>query len=415
MKKVLLTILILIPFLGFSQFWNFASSNQDWTKKGSGQYTVAPYGQTSGNLHLTVTGNNVATNNFFVLENLLQTIPGPTNYRFLRIKLTNSSPINQIAFRADATNPTGGTKSISLLPNLTTQQEVFIDLTGIVWPGMPPSTSTFTPGAPGTYELRFQKAGNDLWQTSQYIAIDEIEFLTDIVKNDHVFDVIDNWLGETNTSNGTNVSVAGGKIIITPIGAINAKIINNFYSIDGANKYIHILYKNNSTINNSLRVNYFSPTDSYAAQKSFPNEYITTDSSDSELIIDANAVSDWTGYIRKFSLVLSNYDGTSEVPANVNTSTLEIERIVVNNSNIPLSTSSFKTNSVLVYPNPVKDYLSINSDIEINSVEIYNLSGQLISKNNISKNIKTTNLSSGVYIVKVFSLDNVIDFKFIKE
>lgn len=415
MKRILLTISILIPFFGFSQLWDFASSNQDWTKKGSGQYSVAPYGQTAGNLHLTVTGNNVATNNFFVLENLLQTIPSPTNYRFLRIKLTNSSPVNQIAFRADATNPTGGTKSVSLLPNLTTQQEVFIDLTGIVWPGMPPSTSTFTPGTPGTYELRFQKPASDLWQTSQYIAIDELEFMTDIVKNDHVFDTVDNWSGETNASNGTNISVTGGKIIITPVGAINAKIINNFYSIDAANKYIHILYKNNSTVNNSLRVNYFSPTDSYAAQKSFPNEYITTNASDSELIIDANAVSDWTGYIRKISVVLSNYDGTIEVPTNVDTNTLEIERIVVNNSNTPLSSSSFETSSVFIYPNPVKDYLSINSDVEIDSVEIYNLSGQLILKNNNSKNIQTTNLSSGVYLIKIFSFNNVLDFKFVKE
>jgi hypothetical protein len=405
MKRILLTISILIPFLGFSQLWDFASSNQDWTKKGSGQYTVATYGTTADNLHLTVTGTNTS-NNFLVLENLVQSINTPTtDFKFLRVKLANNSVVETMTFRADATNPSGANKSVTIVPNSTSNTEYFIDLTGITWGS----------GAAGTYELRFQKPGTSSWGTSQYIAIDEIEFMTDIVKNDHIFDDADNWVGETNASNGTTVSVTGGKIIVASTGAINAKIKNDFYSIDGANKYIHILYKNNSTVNNSLRVNYFSPTDSYASQKSFPNEYITVDASDSELIIDANAVADWTGYVRRISLVLSNYDGTSELPANVDTNTLEIERIVVNNSNTPLSSSSFETNNIFIYPNPVKDYLSINSDIEIDSVEIYNLSGQLISKNSISKNIQTTNLSFGVYIVKVFSLDNVLEFKFIKE
>lgn len=405
MKRILLVITILIPLVGFSQLWNFYSSNQDWTKKGSGQYTVATYGTTPGNLHLSVTGTTT-TNNFFVLENLVQSVNTPTaNFKFLRVKLTNNSVVNTMTLRADATNPTGANKSVTILSNSTSNLEYFIDLTGITW----------GTGAAGTYELRFQKAGTDTWATSQYIAIDEIEFMTDVVKNDHLFDIADNWLGETNASNGTNVSVSGGKIIVSSTGAINAKIKNDFYSIDGANKYIHILYKNNSTVNNSLRVNYFSPTDSYAAQKSFPNEYITTNASDSELIIDANAVADWTGFIRRISVVLSNYDGTIEVPANVDTNTLEIERIVVNNSNTPLSSSSFEKNNIFIYPNPVKEYLSINSDVEIDSVEIYNLSGQLVSKNSNSKNILTTNLSSGVYLVKVFSLDNVLDFKFIKE
>lgn len=402
MKRILLTISILIPFFGFSQLWDFASSNQDWTKKGSGQYSVATFGTTSGNLHLTVTGNNVTTNNFFVLENLVQSIPNPLTYRYLRVKITNNSPVNQIAFRADATNPTGGTKTISLVPNLTTQQEVFIDLTGIIWPGMPPSTSTVAPGSLGSYEIRFQKGSTDTWQTTQYLAIDEMEFLTDIIKNDHTFDSADNWVGESNTSNGTAISFSSGKIIITPTGALNAKIKNDFYSIDASNKYMHIMYKNNSTINNSLRVNYYSNSDNYATQKSLPNQIINTTGSDSELIIDLNSFTDWVGNIRKISLVLTNFDGTIEVPANVNTNTLEIDRIVINNSNSSLSVDSYFQDTFSIYPNPSSNFIDLSSTENIKVINIYDTNGRLVKTINDSfSRIDISEFDSGIYLLKI--------------
>lgn len=146
MKRILLSFILIIPFLGFSQLWNFATSNQDWTKKGSGQYSVATYGTTAGNLHLTVTGTNT-TNNFFVLENLVSNINTPvSDFKFLRVKLTNNSVVETMTFRADATNPAGANKSVTIAANSTTNSEYFIDLTGITW----------GTGAGGTYELRFQ-------------------------------------------------------------------------------------------------------------------------------------------------------------------------------------------------------------------------------------------------------------------
>lgn len=395
MKKNLLLILTLIlPLIGFSQLWDFNASNQDWTKKGSGQYTVASYGTTAGNLHLEVTGTTTS-NNFFVLENLVSSINAPvSNYKFLRVKLTNNSVVETMTFRADATNPSGANKSVSIASNSTTNTEYFIDLTGITWGS----------GAAGTYELRFQKQGANSWATSQYITIDEIEFMTDVIKNDHLFDVLDNWEGETNTANGTSIAISNGKLIVTPTGAINAKIKNDFYSLDASNKYIHILYKNNSTVNNSVRVNYFSPTDAYAAQKSFPNEYITTNGTDSELIIDANSVADWTGNIRKISVVLSSFNGTNEVPTDVNTSTLEIDRIVVNNSMTPLNTDNFTVkNTFSVYPNPVVNEVNFETNSEINNVSIYNLNGQKVLESNevLNSKMDVSNLSQGLYIAQV--------------
>ena len=406
MKRTLLSFILIIPFLGFSQLWNFDSSNQDWTKKGSGQYTVATYGTTAGNLHLTVTGTNT-TNNFLVLENLVSNINTPvSDFKFLRVKLTNNSAVETITFRADATNPSGANKSVTIAANSTTNTEYFIDLTGITW----------GTGAAGTYELRLIKPAGSSWATTQYVAIDEIEFMTDIIKNDHIFDNLDNWLGETNASNGTSIAISNGKLIVTPNGAINAKVKNDFYSIDANDKYIHIIYKNNSSVNNSVRVNYFTPTDTYSVQQSFPNEYLVLNGSEGEVIIDATSVAEWTGNVRKLSIVLTNYDGTSEVPANVDSGTLEIDRVVVNNSNTPLSQESlFLNQEISLYPNPVVNKLNIDSNFEIQKVEIYNLNGQLVKTFENIENGDISEMNSGVYLVKIHSPENSITKKIIKQ
>lgn len=229
MKKILQTLAILLPLLSFSQLWTFSSDNGNWTKKGSGAYSVDAYGATvTDNLYLKVTGAHVTANNFFSLENLVQNLNTPaTNLKFLRVKLTNNSPITTVTFRADATNPAGANKSATIIANSTSSQEVFIDLTGIVWPGISPSTSTAVPGTAGTYELRFQKLGTDFWETTQYVAIDELEFMTDIVKNDHAFDTLDNWAGEVSGTNNSTVAISSGKLIVTPGGGFNAKAKND--------------------------------------------------------------------------------------------------------------------------------------------------------------------------------------------
>lgn len=401
MKKNILFLLILLPFFAFSQLWTFGSSNENWTKKGSGAYAVDAYGTTlSGNLYLKVTGNHVTTNNFFVLENLVQNINTPvTSFKFLRVKFTNNSPTTTITFRADATNPAGANKSTTITANSTTSQEVFIDLTGIIWPGTSPSTSTATPGSAGSYELRFQKSGTDFWETTQYIAIDEIEFMTDIVKNDHTFDTLDNWAGEVNATNNSTVAVSAGKLIVSPAGGLNGKAKNDYYSVDANNKFIHIIYKNNSTNNNTLRVNYFSPNDSYAAVKSLPDKTIVTNGNIGEVVIDASSATDWTGIVRKLSVIITSFNGTILVPANVDTGTFEIDRIVINNSSSILATGeSVKKNLLQVY---ILDNKLNFRNVNISYATILNMNGQVVKNNKVLNNsTDISSLKAGVYLIQ---------------
>ncbi len=75
-------------------------------------------------------------------------------------------------------------------------------------------------------------------------------------------------------------------------------------------------------------------------------------------------------------------------------------------------------NNFRYYPNPVRDYLNIDSDKGIEKVEIYDVNGRLIyhsvfNKRNVQINIQE--LSSGVYIVNTVMNGKTKQFKMIKK
>lgn len=73
---------------------------------------------------------------------------------------------------------------------------------------------------------------------------------------------------------------------------------------------------------------------------------------------------------------------------------------------------------IKAYPNPVKSILFVSSKTKINSVSIYNLLGQEAIAYNVDANeslIDVSNLSLGIYLVKITSNDGLNTFKIIKE
>ena len=58
-------------------------------------------------------------------------------------------------------------------------------------------------------------------------------------------------------------------------------------------------------------------------------------------------------------------------------------------------------NQLKIYPNPFKDELHIQSNNEIKMIEIYNLVGQKLIRSINQKSISTTQLKSGIYLIKV--------------
>jgi hypothetical protein len=83
----------------------------------------------------------------------------------------------------------------------------------------------------------------------------------------------------------------------------------------------------------------------------------------------------------------------------------------------PLNTEEFEAaQGTLVYPNPVKDSFILNRAIE--SIEIYNLKGQLIKsfKGDFEKEYRfnVSNLESGVYLISIGGKRSNVKRKFIK-
>jgi pectate lyase len=71
---------------------------------------------------------------------------------------------------------------------------------------------------------------------------------------------------------------------------------------------------------------------------------------------------------------------------------------------------------VSLYPNPVRNSLSISSDATVEKVDIYSLTGLLVkqTEGNI-KTIDMSNMSNGSYLVKVYTAQGVSTQKLIKE
>lgn len=83
-----------------------------------------------------------------------------------------------------------------------------------------------------------------------------------------------------------------------------------------------------------------------------------------------------------------------------------------------LSNENFNLLNAKIYPNPVKDILTISLDTEFTTVAIYNLIGQQVFTKSINANqdrIDVSNLQIGTYFVKVQTNSDSKTFKIIKE
>ncbi|NNL15495.1 MAG: T9SS type A sorting domain-containing protein [Flavobacteriaceae bacterium] len=68
-----------------------------------------------------------------------------------------------------------------------------------------------------------------------------------------------------------------------------------------------------------------------------------------------------------------------------------------------------------MYPNPVRDYLNIESKQQISKIEIYSMLGTLVKTKLNSQRIELASLASGMYVAKVFSNNNVMTRRIIKQ
>ncbi len=74
-----------------------------------------------------------------------------------------------------------------------------------------------------------------------------------------------------------------------------------------------------------------------------------------------------------------------------------------------LSSQDFNVNvlKATIYPNPTSDNFTIEMENEVKAVEIYSIQGQKVM-NSTSKNIDVSNLSKGMYLVRIEDSNNAI-------
>ncbi len=71
--------------------------------------------------------------------------------------------------------------------------------------------------------------------------------------------------------------------------------------------------------------------------------------------------------------------------------------------------NTLDANSIVMYPNPAKDQVTIlASGLEIDKIELVNLAGQTIKTVSSTNTVNTSDLSAGVYLVKIYAADSVM-------
>jgi hypothetical protein len=82
-----------------------------------------------------------------------------------------------------------------------------------------------------------------------------------------------------------------------------------------------------------------------------------------------------------------------------------------------LSSEKFKTIKASIGPNPTRDFLKISLDVSnsLNSINIYSVSGRLVLNSGSKYEINISNLSRGLYIMKLETANGTLSRKIVKQ
>ena len=103
------------------------------------------------------------------------------------------------------------------------------------------------------------------------------------------------------------------------------------------------------------------------------------------------------------------------VPAGTYNITFNILTGVYNFQNL-LQNATFSNTTITIAPNPTSNYLYIETEQEIKSVDILDVAGRVTNSINITNNkVDVSNLSNGIYFIEVQTSDGFFKSKFIKK
>lgn len=80
-----------------------------------------------------------------------------------------------------------------------------------------------------------------------------------------------------------------------------------------------------------------------------------------------------------------------------------------------LSVGSFNNPKMQIYPNPTSKIITIDYQFDIFKIEFYDFLGKLAMQKQLSHNINISNLSNGIYLVKIYTERGVVTKKVVKK
>lgn len=90
---------------------------------------------------------------------------------------------------------------------------------------------------------------------------------------------------------------------------------------------------------------------------------------------------------------------------------------IASNQTLTATDHNFNSNSILFYPNPATDILTITSDFKVAKVEIFDSNSRLLKQlqpNSQTLEINITSLEKGIYFIKIYSNETITTKKLLK-
>lgn len=115
---------------------------------------------------------------------------------------------------------------------------------------------------------------------------------------------------------------------------------------------------------------------------------------------------------------LSNYLGVDRLLLKFVFTSDYGNNIWLDNINItsPVAVENVDRSELAIFPNPVKDVLTINYDKEISQIDVYDVNGKLVKTfTTVGSTINVSDLSSGVYMLNLQTEDGLVVKKIVKE
>ncbi|MDD3322868.1 MAG: T9SS type A sorting domain-containing protein [Paludibacter sp.] len=209
----------------------------------------------------------------------------------------------------------------------------------------------------------------------------------------------------TTGSTGTPTTLSG---TITLAGSVTGDMVHNF-TLAGKTSSFYTITGNLSDSKGTVSYAGLTLTQCLKIESSTLITFTTSQSSSLTLVFNV----DFIGKIYVNDVAYNPTAGVLTIPLAAGSNTIKKgDSSNLFYMSVVYSTSGIQnTNASVVkfYPNPVKDYLSILSDVKVEKIEIYNLSGVLVKsvEGNVNS-IDMSKMNKGSYLVKTVTGNGVV-------